>query len=104
MRSVKRIQHRLQVQLPHLLEEQPDPFVVLSLVQQDKFHIAWRDERGHRPLVEFVDRFQIHGIFSPHHFLDAIKAGVGDHLDYMAVLSPSHLHTSSLDMMRLRST
>lgn len=29
----------LQVQLPHFLEEQPDPFVVLPLVQQDKFHI-----------------------------------------------------------------
>lgn len=70
----------------HFVEEILDAFVVSRVVHHNESCLASGYKGRHKPLIEFVDRLEIHVVRFPFVFVDQIEGGMGNELVQMAMV------------------
>lgn len=83
---IERVHRVLDEHLVHIVEEIADALIVAVVVHHHEARLAGGHEGGHEPLVELVNRLQVHVVGFPLVLVDQIEGGVRDKLVQMAVV------------------
>lgn len=70
----------------HFVKEILDALVVSIVMDHDESRLAGGHKSRHKPLIEFIDGFQIHVVRFPFVFVDQIEGGMGNELVQMTVV------------------
>lgn len=71
-------------------------------MELNKTLTAGGNKRGNNPLVELINRLEIHRTLSLHNILDGVQTRIRNHLNNVSVLSPSHTHSATSARVMLR--